>query len=318
MIYWRMAEQRPASEVWARGLRRAGFLYAVYLGLAISIIALTVVFRRWWPDFVPFHSGLIAEDAWLAALLVPTLLFQPGFADVLPMYFVFLAATPWVVLMTRAGRLGWCVGASAVLWVLAQFQLGDRMLTPVVEYFGSSLPFFDILGWQVVFLGGLVLGMRRAMGRDPVVPRSAALLAVSSAVVVLCLVASYGGLGAPSERGGLGWLERRSSFGPLRALNTAAVVVLVARLSDLRTPWLEQRWLALLGAHSLAVFVYSCFLGYALTPFDRASDPVRVAAVAIGLASLSIPALLQQRYRAARAAARAGRVDASLAGSSAS
>ena len=35
--------------------------------------------------------------------------------------------------------------------------------------------------------------------------------------------------GAPSVRGGLGWLERRSSFGPLRALNTAAVVVVTAK-----------------------------------------------------------------------------------------
>jgi hypothetical protein len=316
MIYWRMAERQSASEVWTRGLRRAGFLYLVYLGLAFSIIALTLLFRHWWPEFLPYHSALIAEDARLATLLVPPLLFQPGYADILPMYFVFIAATPLVVLMTRAGRLRECVAGSAALWVLAQLGFGDRLMGPLVERLGSSLPFFDILGWQVVYLCGLVLGMRRAMGRDPVVPRHPALLAVSIAVIVACLIASYGGLGAPSRRGGLGWLEDRSSFGPLRVLDTAAVVVVLARLSAQRTPWLEQRWLALLGAHSLAVFLYSCFLGYVLWLVDDAPNPVRVAALGIGLASLTLPALLQQRFRAARASAQATRADASLAGPS--
>jgi len=312
MIYWRMAEQRPAAEVWGRGLRRAGFLYLVYLGLAFSIIALTLAFRIWWPEFLPYRSALIAEDPRLAALLVPALLFQPGYADILPMYLAFGAAAPAVVLATRAGRLWLCASVSVAVWVLAQLGAGDRLMGPLVERFGSSLPYFDILGWQIVFFGGLVLGMRRAMGCDPVVPRHPALVGASLAIVVLLLVTSHGGLGAPSRRGGLGWLENRSAFGPLRVLNLAAAVVVLARLSSLRTPWLEQRWLALIGAHSLPVFVYSCFLGYALWFVDDLPDPVRVVAVLLGIASLTLPALAQQRWRAARAASRAARAGASL------
>jgi hypothetical protein len=313
MIYWRMAEREPARAVWRRGLRRGGFLYLVYLGLAFGIIGLTLVFRSLWPGFLPYQSELIAEDPALATALVPALLFQPGYADIMPMYFVFTALTPAVVLATRAGHLGACLAVSAGLWVLAQLRVGDRLMGAAVEHFGSSLPYFDLLGWQVVFLSGLVLGMRRAMGKDPVVPRQPALLATSAAVVVICFATSWGAFGAPSYRGGLGWLEDRSSFGPLRVLNTAAWVVVVAWLGRLRTPWLEQPYLVFIGSHALPVFVYSCFLGYALWLVDGTPIAVRITAVILGLASLVLPALAQQRWRAARAAARAVRADAQLA-----
>jgi hypothetical protein len=313
MIYWRMAEEQPARAVWRRGLRRAGFLYLVYLGLAFGIIALTRLFRSLGAGFLPYQSTLIAEDPALAAALVPVLLFQPGYADILPMYFVFIALTPAVVLAARAGHLRACLAVSAALWVLAQLGVGDRLMGPVVAHFGSSLPYFDILGWQVVFVGGLVLGMRRAMGKDPVVPLHPALLAASAAVVVVCFATSWGAFGAPSRRGGLGWLEDRSAFGPLRVLNTAAWVVVCAWLGRLRTSWLEQPYLAFIGAHALPVFVYSCFLGYALWLVDGTPLAVRVTAVILGLASLTLPALAQERWRAARAAARAPRARADAA-----
>jgi hypothetical protein len=142
------------------------------------------------------------------------------------------------------------------------------------------------------------------------VPRHPALLAVSAAIVVVCFATSWGAFGAPSHRGGLGWLEDRSAFGPLRVLNTAAAVVVIAWLGRLRTPWLEQRYLAFIGAHALPVFVYSCFLGYVLWLVDGTPIAVRIGAVVLGLASLTLPALAQQRWRAARAADPAPRAGA--------
>jgi hypothetical protein len=146
-----------------------------------------------------------------------------------------------------------------------------------------------------------------------VVPLHPALLAASAAVVVVCFATSWGAFGAPSRRGGLGWLEDRSAFGPLRVLNTAAWVVVCAWLGRLRTSWLEQPYLAFIGAHALPVFVYSCFLGYALWLVDGTPLAVRVTAVILGLASLTLPALAQERWRAARAAARAPRARADAA-----
>lgn len=295
MLYGRVAATLPAREVWVRALRRAGMLYLVYLGLAFSIIGLTLAFRQIWPDFLPMRSDLIVQDPWLATLLVPVFVFQPGYADILPMYIAFIAFTPLAVLAEKHGRLALCAAGSFALWVLAQLRVGDRLFGAVTDHFGSTMPFFDILGWQAVYFAGLLIGIRRAARREPVVPCPPWLVGVSLAVVVACFFASQQG------RGAQGWLENRSAFGPLKALNTAAFVVVLARLSSFPTPWLEQRWLAYIGSHALPVFVYSCFVGYLLTPFERASDPVRVAAVAVGVASLTIPARLHQRWREARA-----------------
>jgi hypothetical protein len=305
MIYWRLAERVSPREVWAVGLRRAGFLYLTYLGLAYAIILLTVGVRGLGAEFVPFGGELIVRSPWAAALLVPPFVYQPGYADILPMYCVFVAFTPLAVLMTKRGKLAQCIAGSAVIWLLAQLGLGDAVIELVTDRISTRPPFFDILGWQMVFLGGLVLGMRREAGISPVVPTPPWLMIASVAVVVVCFAMSHGGFGAPDERGGLGWLEDRSSFGPLRVLNAAAYVVVVARLGSYRTPWLEQRWLAMVGAHSLPVFVYSCFLGYAITPFNGTPLALRVAVVILGVASLTIPALVHQRFRAARRAKQA-------------
>jgi hypothetical protein len=298
MIYWRFAARSPAAEVWRKGLGRTGFVYLNYVGLALGIILLTLLFRRFDPSFLPYGMSLIAENPLRAALLVPVFLFQPGYADILPMYIFFVAITPFVVLRAREGRLALCLALSAGLWGLAQLGLGDRVLEPVAARLGSRLGYFDVFGWQLVYVVGLVLGMRAAQGKDPVVPRAPWFVGAALVVVVVCYFTAHGHFGLPKERYGLGWIEDRSSFGPLRVLNTGAWIVVLARLGSVRSPWLEWRWPAFIGAHSMAVFVYSSFLGYGLAPLDGASEPVKVAAVLLGLASLTIPAWVQRRYRA--------------------
>ena len=297
MIYWRFSGRAAPAEVWRKGLGRTGFVYLNYVGLALGIILLTGLLRRFDPEFVPFQSQLIVEHPWIASLLVPVFLFQPGYADILPMYIFFVAITPLVVLRARAGRLAWCVAWSGALWLFAQLQPGDRLLQPIADRLGSRIGYFDVLGWQFVYVIGLVLGIRRAQGRDPVVPRAPWLVGAALAIAVSGYFAANA-FTRPEDRYALGWIEDRSSFGPLRVLNTGAWVVLIARLGSLPASWFEWRWPAFLGAHSMVVFVYSCFLGYLLTPFDGASQPVKVAAIAVGLASLSLPAWVQQRWRA--------------------
>jgi hypothetical protein len=303
MIYWRYSARASAAEVWRKGLGRTGFVYLNYVGLALGIVLLTLVYRSFDPSFLPYGMNLVAENPLRAALLVPVFLFQPGYADILPMYIFFVAITPLVVLSARAGRLGLCVALSAGLWLLAQLGTGDRLLEPVAARLGSRLGYFDVLGWQFVYVIGLVLGIRAARGDDPVVPRAPWFVGLALAIVVLCYFTAHGAFGLPQERYGLGWIEDRSSFGPLRVLNTGAWIVVLARLGSVHSPWFEWRWPAFLGAHSMIVFVYSCFLGYLITPLDAAPEPVKVAAVVLGLASLTIPAWLQQRWRLARAGA---------------
>jgi hypothetical protein len=98
LVYTRTAVESGQHALWKRALKRAGRIYlyhtAIFVSLwaAISLGLLKAgVFAAWVPGFF--------ENPSLALLLGVALLYQPRLLDILPMYCVFILATPLAIRM---------------------------------------------------------------------------------------------------------------------------------------------------------------------------------------------------------------------------
>lgn len=243
--------------------RRAGLVYACHLGL------LTVLF-----GVLPL-AGLVGDVGPLAGMLwffnsdpvtatlgAMALIHQPGLLDILPMYVIFLlASAPMLAWRARSGWRG-PVALIVTLWLLAQTGLPGMAYEQFV--FDNGLPIprealgaFDLLAWQLVWFGGLLLGAAQANGWRPTPWRWSRSLITGAVLVVLTAIVWRHGAGMPEYSDQPVWatLFDKWHLGALRVLNAAALAVVLMRFG----PRGEAAWLwsplQVLGRAALPVFM---------------------------------------------------------------
>jgi hypothetical protein len=171
-----------------------------------------------------------------------------------------------------------------------------------------NLGTFNLLGWQILFVVGLVLGYRRRTEGKVPVPDSTLLF---GACVLVCLPLFV----VRHERVLFGHAQRvfeltnywvdRASGGPLRILNFAAFAYglywILLRVGKRLEQFRLYRWLAYLGRHSLQVFSWSILASVILEVFEgqwQTLGPLTGTWLTVGvLLSLWIPARLHELYR---------------------
>ena len=243
--------------------RRAGVVYLCHLGLLAILFGL-----------LP-HTGVVPEKGPLPgmmwyfteapAIAVPAaigLVHQPGLLDILPMYVLFLLASPLALALLVRGHWPVLAGLSALLWLGAQFGLGALAYEAAVALTGVPVPraalgAFDLFAWQLVWFGGLGFGWALARGWQPR-PSGwpGALLALAAAVALVGFVWRHGvgQIPFPAHEAWNAWLDKWH-MGPLRLLDALALVVLVMRFGPRRPEaGAALSGLCLLGRSALPVF----------------------------------------------------------------
>lgn len=271
-LYIRELMENPAGvrmRLWKRSLK----LYAYHM--LLLVIAFTVA-ASW-----AVHAHRAAITNLLNFYLshpVPAivgsifLLYCPPLFDILPMYVLFLFLTP--LFLSAAVRAGWKIvlGASGLIWLLAQFGLRDLAHNWVVHITYLQIPLqetgaFNLFAWQAVWIVGLWLGSRSAHHDVPLsrVPRWG--IAVSGAVCVFFVAVRHGWLGPHLDQNALAWELDKWRIGPLRVLNLVCFTLVFywlrkyVRFVVAREPFLT------LGKASLQVFcahLVFVFFGLAL------------------------------------------------------
>jgi hypothetical protein len=294
------AREKLLGRVW----RIYGY-HLVLLGFAFSFCAMAAVYL----NRVPLQNLLdfYLQHPLQALVAAPLLIYNPPLMDILPMYIVFMLATPPVLWAAR--RWGWraVLLASAALWLAAQFHLRDAAYS-LAAHFSFPVPLretgaFDLFGWQFLWVAGLGLGSARQSIFQARIPRRVIVAsAVIAALFFLCRHSNVETLTGPVL---FDVLVNKWRLGALRLVDAAAVGVLLVRFgSPAAATRLGQR-LATLGRASLEVFsahVVFClvFLGLAAGPdarFTLWQDALVLAVTIIGL-------FVVARYAARRAAPR--------------
>ncbi|MBO9643866.1 MAG: OpgC domain-containing protein [Pseudacidovorax sp.] len=191
------------------------------------------------------------------------LVHEPALLDILPMYILFMLASPWV--MAYGMRHGWKrpLMVSAGLWLLAQFGFTNLLYRAAQALLGIPVPIdetgsFDSLAWQFLWFTGLWLGCSRHDAVPPKLEFPAGV--VRAAVVTVIAVMLWRHLG-PTGQAPFGshdalneWFDKWR-LAPLRLLNLVAIGIVVLRYGP---TWLKHlprpRVLETLGSASLSVF----------------------------------------------------------------
>jgi hypothetical protein len=258
-VYMRQATQDTGalrSRLWKRALR----VYAYHLLLLLLAFTFAAAFavlthRAALENLLNFYLTHPAV-AVIGSLL---LIYCPPLLDILPLYVLFLLASPFV--LSVAAKRGWrlLLGGSTLVWLLAQFHLRAVAHDAVVHVTHLPIPLqetgaFDLFAWQWVWITGMWLGARSVEGPLPLrrIPRWA--MGVCAVICTFFIGVRHGWWGPGLEQQSFGILLDKWQIGPLRLLNLIAFVSLLYGLRN-GVRWLISREpLITLGRASLEVF----------------------------------------------------------------
>jgi hypothetical protein len=330
MVY--AQKQLRAGDEAMRGafLARAFKIYlsqAALLLFMLTIVALIGVATR--QEAITDLVSYFLEQPMNALVGGLLLLYNPPLLDILPMYVLFMIASP--VLLLHGFERGWrgILAASAALWLAALFGASEALYGVIVALTGLQVPLdqtgaFEWLAWQFLWVIGLWIGAQQAAGRPvQAAPFPSWAVALAVAIAVLHLVWRHAVGQAPfGANEALNLLYDKWSLGPLRLLDLFALIVVTMHFGPrwaARAP--RPRWLELLGRQSLPVFCAHVVLAALVLALLGPIDPERswwldgvllaacfAALFAVALASERIDrqaARAQERLRALRARRRA-------------
>jgi hypothetical protein len=287
---------------------RARALYVTQMVVFMALVAAIELHVR---GSGRWDMSLVETNPWEGITYGATLLYEPWYLGILPIYILFLASTPIVLVQFDKGNARRVLALSALVWV-ASGLLIHLPSNPS----GVDLGPYNPLAYQFVFISGLAFGTRQLSIERLSFATRRRLVAVAGVVTALCLVLrlqyAFGGT--------LNHLlnKFRPAFsayelGPLRLLNFAAFGLIVYWASQrFRSDQIHARaysWLAFIGRHSLPVFAWSILGTYAVIAFLPLHLRLGVGLFAVVLltASLTVPAQVHAMIRKQRATLTVGR-----------
>lgn len=292
MVYGRKLIKGSEDGMRAALWQRIRLIYRYHAGLIalILLFSLGVVHFGGQSQLALSNSQALL----LNAVLSLTLLSGPTFIDILPMYLVFMAFTPAILVALHRGDGLLVAMISVALWLFAQTGLYGLFLDWLNAAIGLTQTgsfrigmYFDRFAWQLVYVCGLIAGMIWAEGRLDLSrlhdPRMAKVVPVLLVLFVLFLLAKLGTeIPALPEafRAALETNLSHSHIALLRFANFAMMVLLAVWLIEVGPSHpnrliraaarglrglMTWRPFVLLGQHSLLVYSFHVVMVYAVT-----------------------------------------------------
>jgi hypothetical protein len=208
------------------------------------------------------------------------LIYCPPLLDILPMYVAFLFFTPMI--LSAAKRFGWpkILAASAMIWWWAQFGLRDLVHNGIVYITHLPIPLqetgaFNLFAWQLVWILGLWIGARSAMGTTPLKELPGWVVGVCAIACLIFIGIRHGWLGPQLTQQALGLQLDKWQLGPLRMVNLLTFTIVLYWLRHYLIPLVKIEPFLTLGKASLRVFcahLVFVFVGLALLYKDVGQD----------------------------------------------
>lgn len=326
MVYSRRM-LKESYEAGARKVRKRAFeIYCYAAGSLLLIMLLGLVLSQSSTYWEPWLWNLASHDPFYAVASL-LLIYQPTYMDILPQYIVYMVVSPPLIWLCVTGRWAWVVAMSLVVWIATQlgvyFPL-SRGITAIIDWIHEGRMFrtaFNVLGWQILFMAGLVLGALTATQQiDWKKVFSPERTAFVWAAVALVLVFMAYRLGftfkvmpeAMGER--FRSLDNRVEFSFVYLVNFMATgylvtwMIMAGRYSENRIVktlgnglygLFSLSFLRLIGRHSLQVYAWHVIVIYLLKGFEFHNGPftewTKTIIALLAITSLAIPALYRER-----------------------
>ncbi|HZR64154.1 MAG TPA: OpgC domain-containing protein [Terriglobales bacterium] len=302
-IVERRGEKVMRRNMWMRALRLYGY-QLLLLGFAFVIEA-PIAARGNRPAVHNLLNYFFIVGRPRAFIDAALMIYRPPLLDILPIYIIFLALTPFAILL--GAKYGWkyCFAGGFTLWFLAQIGFQNFAYNMMTRAFHLQIPLtemgaFNLWAWQLWWLVGLWLGVRWSKDNLHIEDWAKKLTLPAVFVVGFFIVVRYVQLERNIDFGRLWPIFDKWNFGVARLINFTAAGLLVVRLRSLLKP-LAIKPLVMLGQASLSVFcVHLLCVFFALTIMGGNSQLygwVAFAVVAISLVALFLTAIIVTRKR---------------------
>jgi hypothetical protein len=299
LVYTRVGRQQGERALSRKALIRARDIYLCYVLAVVTLVALAKDVR---PEALEWGlwANLVDMSLPAAALNVAALLYQPTFLEILPMYSLFLLATPLILHQLEKGRYVAVVAGSVSIWIAAQYGIRSELLRLCPHGLEFHLGYFNSWGWQILFVSGLICGHKTCSTKTRWLPTGWKwpALAYAFALSLFALRHDLVGINVNSR------LIDRTGLGPLRLFNFACITFLICSGRGLIEKLIAWRGFALLSKHSLQVFAFHLFPLYFVAIFmgSRTYIPIwaQLLAVLFCLTSLFQIAFLAKLFKDVR------------------
>jgi len=266
--------------LWLRALK----VYAAHIALLLFLLLVLVpiaVSRD--AHAITDLASYYLERPRLALVSGLVLAYNPPLLDILPMYVLFLAASP--LILEYGARRGWGVllTLSAVLWLFAQYGGGRHVYESVAALVGWPVPYgatgaFSFLAWQLMWLVGLRVGANRGIAASPAPPVEASWsrpgIAIAMGIAAIFFLWRHVVGQIPfGPDAALDTLFDKWHLGPLRLLNFAMLALIAVQCRRVLVAWAAHSPIATMGRTSLVVF--SAQLVICLTVLTVVGDTAR-------------------------------------------
>ena len=253
MLFRKRAEKLGFAAARSSSIHRAGRIYRAHLVTLFFAFVLGSFFLSELPGIRNLLDRYLMNP-WASIGGSLALLFRPPLMDILPMYILFSFLTP--AAFGAAQRWGWktVLFVSFSAWVIAQTDVRDMLLTASKDLPFVQLGPFDLLGWQLLWVGGLFIGQRFLEDKPLLsMPHLLRPLLVLSAIAFLFWrwISILSGPDPVTQT----WLFDKWHLGPLRLINFAVAASVTATFLKYLYRWeAPLRPFLLIGRHMLPVF----------------------------------------------------------------
>jgi hypothetical protein len=253
MLFRKRAEKLGFAAARSFSIRRAWRIYGAHLVTLAFTFALGSLFLSEVPGIKNLLNHYLTNPC--AAIVGSlALLFRPPLMDILPMYILFSFLTP--AAFGAAQRWGWktVLFVSFSAWVIAQTHVRDMLVTASKDLPFVQLGPFDLLAWQLLWVGGLFIGQRFLENKSLLpMPHLLRPLFVLFAIAFIVWRRNTitGGLDPVTQT----WLLDKWHLGPLRLINFSVIASITATFLKYLNRWEPPlRPFSLIGRHMLPVF----------------------------------------------------------------
>jgi len=296
IVYGKIILYKNTLDLWPKIRKRILQMYSVHLLLLSAFALLVATSHTYVENWQELHQ-LIAcwkeqegiryflQHPGFGLLMGSVFLYCPPFFDILPLYMLFLALTPFVLKLLLKKMTPVVLITSVLLWFIPQYIHEDLIEKALLRYVPVKLGWFNPLALQLLFVSGLVIGFFYVKGT---------LFSIQKlALVVGCgLFFAYGILYLSHVD-----LSSCHHLGFLRLIT----FTLKAFIAYFLTRYWTIQPLILLGKHSLMVFGYhfACVyvLVFVLPQLTMATFHLQLVYLSLALSSMWILAYILEKQR---------------------
>jgi len=271
LLFQRRSEKQGFRAARAATVSRAFRIYRAHLVTLLFVFIVGGVFLAELPGIQNLLDQYFKNPG--AAMLAATaLIFQPPLMDILPMYVIFSLLTP--LAFWAANRWGWkkVLFASVGCWIISQFRVREMLLASVKDATYLNPGAFDLLSWQLLWLGGLISG-KTVQENRPILQLSPRAEAALILIAMVFLGLRWYTIAMQIDPGKQFWILDKWHLGPVRVLNFFVTAWVVAKLLPVLQRWqIPLRPFSVVGRNMLPVFCAEICLSVVLV---GAIDPSR-------------------------------------------